>query len=437
MRNFERVLMMGTGPASIQLVVTFKKQRGCYTGIVGRQSVRSDYFFESLEQHGQQIRASIQNEKHRKLEGECVVDEVFKGYGNVQGDWDTLILSVTTDAYIEALSQMKTSVLKNVQCIVLVSPTFGSNHLVDHYMRGLGCSTEVISFSTYYGDTRWMHNQPSNHVVTTGVKKKLYIGSMQYPSERVSRLCQIYGQLGIEMQVMHSPLEAETRNISLYVHPPLFMNKFSLGAIFGESEIQTYVYKIYPEGPITPYLIRDMLAAWKEIMRITDQLNILPINLLQFMTDDNYPVHLESLSRHDIEEFNHKQDIHQEYLLYIRYTSLLIDPFSEPDRDGKYFDFSAVPFRKMFVNREGQLDIPRMPKEDYYRIKIIQGIARHLHVSCPTIDKFITTYENQLVQVAQKHADSSLSNAFAVQTFAEDLKMICDELEISNQGEML
>lgn len=190
-------------------------------------------------------------------------------------------------------------------------------------------------------------------------------------------------QLGVVMEVMASPFEAETRNISLYVHPALFMNEFSLNAIFGNADVQTYVYKLYPEGPISQHLIREMLAGWKEIMRITDRLHIRPLNLLQFMTDDNYPVHLQSLSRSDIEEFVGLQDIHQEYLLYIRYTSLLIDPFSQPDEQGKYFDFSAVPFRKMFINHEGQLEIPRMPQEDYYRIKIIQGIARHLRVDCP------------------------------------------------------
>lgn len=227
---------------------------------------------------------------------------------------------------------------------------------------------------------------------------------------------------------MESPIEAETRNISLYVHPPLFMNEVSLSAIFGDQDTKKYVYKIYPEGPITPLLIREMLAHWKEIMNIISKLHIKGINLLKFMTDDNYPVRLESLSRHDIENFPIFETIHQEYLLYIRYTSLLIDPFSEPDKDGKYFDFSAVPIRKMFINREGDLDIPRMPKEDYYRLKIIQGIAKYTDSSCPTIDKFILTYESKLEEVAQSHKEIRLSAAFAVQSFEEDLNRICNEI---------
>ncbi|WP_338533622.1 opine metallophore biosynthesis dehydrogenase [Paenibacillus peoriae] len=429
MRDFKRVLLLGTGPTTIQLAVTLKNQLSCYIGVVGRESARSDCFFSSLKQSDQRIRASIQNEKHRKLKGECSINHVFKGYETIEGKWDTLIFSVTTDAYIEVLKQMNEKFLKQVSCIVLISPTFGSNSLIRNYMSNLNSNTEVISFSTYYGDTRWMHDKPSNHVITTGVKKKLYIGSTQPLSENVDRLCKVYEQLDITLEVMKSPIEAETKNISLYVHPPLFMNDFSLNAIFENINIKKYVYKIYPEGPITQYLIRDMLAQWKEIMNITDKLNIKSVNLLQFMTDDNYPVRLESLSRQDIENFNRLEDIHQEYLLYIRYTSLLIDPFSEPDEEGKYFDFSAVPIRKMFINRGGYLEIPRMPKEDYYRMKIIQGISKYLDVDCPTIDKFIKTYENKIEKVAQDHKNSLLSNAFIVQSFEKDIMMICHELE--------
>lgn len=428
MSDFKRVLLLGTGPTSIQLAVNFKKQLNCYVGIAGRESVRSEKVFAALKQSDHLIRVSAQNEKHRNMEGECFVDQVFNGYATIKGDWDTIIFSVTTDAYIEVLKQINDNLLKQVRCIVLISPTFGSNSLISNYMNYLNSDVEIISFSTYYGDTRWMDDRPSNHVLTTAVKKKIYIGSTHYPSKNVDRLCKVYEQLGIALEIMKSPIEAETRNISLYVHPPLFMNDFSLSAIFGELDTKKYVYKIYPEGPITQYLIRDMLAQWKEIMNILGKININKLNLLKFMIDDNYPVRLESLSRQDIENFNHLQTIHQEYLLYLRYTSLLIDPFSEPDRDGKYFDFSAVPIRTMFVNREGDLDIPRMPKEDYYRIKIIQGIAKYLDLHCPTIDKFIQTYESKIKEVAQSHKDKLLSNAFVVQSFNEDLNMICSEI---------
>lgn len=428
MSGFKRVLILGTGPTSIQLAVNVKKYLNCFVGIAGRESIRSEMFFEALNRNDHLIHVSVQNEKHRSVEGECFVDQAFYGYDTIEGDWDTIIFSVPTDAYIEVIKKLSESLLSQVKCIVLISPTFGSNNLIGNFMSKLRLNTEIISFSTYYGDTRWIDDSPSNHVLTTAVKKKIYIGSAHFPSENVDKLCKLYDQLGIALEVMKSPMEAETRNISLYVHPPLFMNDFSLSAIFGDVETKKYVYKIYPEGPITQHLIRDMLSQWKEIMNILDKINIKNLNLLQFMTDDNYPVRLESLSRQDIKSFNHLEEIHQEYLLYIRYTSLLIDPFSEPDDAGRYFDFSAVPIRKIFVNKEGYLDIPRMPKEDYYRIKIIQGIAKYLEVNCPTIDKFIKTYESKIRKVAQSCRDELLSQAFVVESFEEDLNMICGDI---------
>lgn len=42
------------------------------------------------------------------------------------------------------------------------------------------------------------------------------------------------------------------------------------------------------------------------------------------MVDDNYPLPPASIGRQEIENFNIIDAIHQEYLLYIRYASLLI-----------------------------------------------------------------------------------------------------------------
>jgi hypothetical protein len=428
MDDFNRVLILGTGPTAIQLAVMLKNRLNCCIGIAGRDSIRSELFYASLQSSQKRILAESQNAKHRQLEGECFVDDVFCGYETVTGEWDTIILAVTTDAYLEVLHQLDTRILKQARCIILISPTFGSNRLVRHYGNKLQSEAEIISFSTYLGDTRWMGGQPSNHVITTGVKRKVFIGSTQGFSDNIKRLCELYGQSGITLEVMSSPIEAESRNISLYVHPPLFMNDFTLNAVFGKTTGKKYVYKLFPEGPITQALIHDMLIAWKELTQIIEKLGFKGVNLLKFMTNDNYPVRPESLSRHDLESFMLLEPIHQEYLLYIRYASLLIDPFSEPDQQGRYFDFSAVPVRPIFINRKGEWDVPRMPKEDYYRVKIIQGIARALDTKCPTIDKFIAIYEQKLEEAAYALKGEPLSDAFAVQSFEEDVRMICSEI---------
>jgi len=433
MSSIQRVLVLGTGPAAVQLVVTFKNHLGCYTGIAGRKSVRSELFFEALAHSNRRVRAAVQNRKHRQMQGACVLDRVFQGYETVEGEWDTLILAVTTDAYLAVLHDMPVERLRQVRRILLLSPTFGSNSLVRHYMREVQPDVEIVSYSSYFGDTRWADGKPSGEVITTALKNKVFIGSTHGRSPAIEALCGLYEKLGTTLQTMVSPLAAESRNISLYVHPPLFMNEFSLGAVFGETGTKKYVYKMFPEGPITHQLIRDMLAAWKEIMSVLEKLRIEPFNLLKFMMDDNYPVRPESLSRPDIERFPQLETIHQEYLLYIRYASLLIDPFSEPDAQGRYFDFSAVPIRQIYVDHEGRWEIPRMPKEDYYRIKVIRGIAGYLRVSCPTIDKFVETYERAIEAAARARQGERLSPAFAPRSFAEDVTMICMEMEKRNE----
>lgn len=428
MSDFKRTLVLGTGPSSIQIIVNLKRQFGCHVGIAGRKSARSKKFFNALEKSNNRICAKVQNQNN--VAGECYINEVFIGYETIKEEWDTIIFSVTTDSYLEVLKQINCEVIKKVKSVILVSPTLGSNSLISNYFRRFNKYAEIISFSTYYGDTRWQNNLQPNIVLTTAIKKKLYIGSTRYNSNNVVKLCEMFHELGINVEIMKSPIEAESRNISLYVHPPLLMNDFSLNVIFGDSKTIKYVYKIYPEGPITQYIIRDMLAQWKEIMCILEKLNIQKINLLKFMLDDNYPIRVESLSHNDILNFTNLETIHQEYLLYIRYTSLLIDPFSKPDKNGKYFDFSAVPFRKVFVNNQGYLEIPRMPKEDYYRIKIIQGIAKKFKVDCPTINKFVSIYEEKIKEIAKIHKGQLLSNAFTIQNFENDIKMIFNELKV-------
>ena len=270
-------------------------------------------------------------------------------------------------------------------------------------------------------------------MLTAGVKRRLYLGSSRGRSAAVDALCGLHEQLGVAVQVMDRPVAAETRNISLYVHPPLFMNALSLDAVFADPgpaapRPTTYVYKLFPEGPITPALIRDMVAQWRELTALVERMGATGVNLLRFMVEDSYPVRPESVRPEDIERFEQLPVIHQEYLVYVRYASLLVDPFSEPDEHGRYFDFSAIPIRPVFVDSAGQWDVPRMPKEDYYRKKIIQGVARHLGSPCPTIDRFLPDYERALTAAARARPGARVSDAYMVQDFDDDLSMIRAEI---------
>ena len=80
---------------------------------------------------------------------------------------------------------------------------------------------------------------------------------------------------------MDTPLHAEVHNSSLYVHPALFMNDFSLQAVFKGTTVPVYVYKLFPEGPITMKLIREMRQMWVEMMKILNELRVPSVNLFK------------------------------------------------------------------------------------------------------------------------------------------------------------
>jgi hypothetical protein len=423
-----RVLILGTGSAAVQISVNLKNNLGCRVGIAGRVSARSTKFFGELEENKNKVCVHVQNKDHISMSGECTIDYAFAGYEIVCGTWDTIIVSVTNNAYISVLKQLDVELMKQVRCVVLVSPTIGSNSLVSNFLKQSGCSAEVVSFSTYYAATKGTTGRGSAvEVLTKAVKKKLYIGSSNNNSNACSQLSDLLHQLGITVEIMRNPYEAESRNISIYVHTPIFMNEFALDIIFGEDKTIKYAYKFYPEGPITQYVMHDLLEHWKEITRILNAFNVESFNLLKFMNDDNYPVQSQSLSRDDIEYFTSFEAIKQEYLLYIRYASLLIDPFSTPDVNGRYFDFSAVPIQKVYQNQEGYWCVPRVPNEDYYRLKILQGIARNLTLSTQTIDRLIENYERELEQFSQRNKDYLLSDDFIPKNFDEEVALICNE----------
>lgn len=175
--------------------------------------------------------------------------------------------------------------------------------IVEQLMPTLKPDIEVISFSTYLGDTRIVDGSQPHCVLTTGVKTKLFVGSNQESSTTLSELKKLFAQLNIDLVIMDTLLQAEIHNSSLYIHAPLFMNDFSLQTIFEGSEVPVYIYKMFPEDPITMKLIREMRTMWQEMMSLLQQLKVLSVNLLKFMVKENYPVRLETISEMDIENF--------------------------------------------------------------------------------------------------------------------------------------
>lgn len=60
MTYFKRVLMLGTGPTAIQLAVNFRNYLNSKVGIAGRESLRSNFFYESTIKHQLTLKVHIQ-----------------------------------------------------------------------------------------------------------------------------------------------------------------------------------------------------------------------------------------------------------------------------------------------------------------------------------------------------------------------------------------
>lgn len=419
------VLIIGSGPVAIQLAQLWTQASAEMIDIVGRASTsqKSLAVYNGYHRDGA-FTVATQSEAHQQLAGQCQIRQFYTDIKEVTQAYDTLILACTADAYRSMLLQLAPKTLQQVKHIILVSPTLGSHMMIEQLLSDINPDVEIISFSTCLGDTRVTDANQPQRVLTTGVKSKLFIGSNKTSSKMIRQLKTWFGRLHIQLVVMETPLQAEVHNSSLYVHPPLFMNDFSLTAIFETSDVPVYVYKLFPEGPITMTLIREMRQMWQEMMAILQQLSVPSVNLLKFMVKENYPVHPETLDDTDIEHFESLPTIHQEYLLYVRYTAILIDPFSQPDDNGRYFDFSAVPFKSLYQNEQGVVHIPRMPSEDYYRTRVIQAIGRTLSVPTPMIDELLRRYEVYCYRYKTRHPYQAVSSQFNLDDFEADIALV-------------
>ncbi|MDV2686116.1 opine metallophore biosynthesis dehydrogenase [Alkalihalophilus lindianensis] len=281
-----------------------------------------------------------------------------------------------------------------------MSPSIGANLLIKGLLNK---DVEIISLSTYFAATKWKGNDRKTKIcVTKAIKKRIFIGSTKEASSACSYLKEVIKEIGVICTILPSALAAEGRSITTYVHPPLFLNKIALTDIFFGEGPQKSMYKLYPEGPITPMVMSNLLSVWKEITGFLQSFDIKRFNLLKFLNDDNYPVPEEMLSRTSIEDFMNVDRIKQEYLLYVRYTALLIDPFSKPDQEGRYFEFSRVPLER--VKRvEGRWEIPRVPLEDYKKLKLMSELAYRVNQELPVVNELVENFEEVVSLFSEKH----------------------------------
>ncbi|XEC93089.1 opine metallophore biosynthesis dehydrogenase [Paenibacillus tarimensis] len=390
-------LIVGAGPAALQVAVHLSGGWCGRIGLLNRKGSHATRLAEELKTTGNRVSAVIQSERHRHLSGDALLSRFYEGFDELDDCWETIVICTPCDSYKEVIDALRPSRLQAVRTIVLLSPGIGSNLFVNSRLGMCKDRIDVVSLSAYYAATKFAPGEQSvTSCFTKAFKKRIYISSSHKNSRSVYHFKSFIESLGIHCVVLGQPIEAESRSITTYVHPPLFMNDFSLNEIFRREKSGKSMYKLYPEGPITQHSIRSMVRLWKEISELLRFFGAKPFNLLQFLNDDNYPVHEETLSRDDIEGFELFEPIKQEYLLYIRYTSILIDPFSTPDENGKYFDFSAVPYRQVYEDQNGMWVIPRIPFEDWKRLKLLYGLAEKADIRMPETSGLLRIFERRL-----------------------------------------
>ncbi|UIP30676.1 opine metallophore biosynthesis dehydrogenase [Photobacterium sp. TLY01] len=398
----ENVLLFGSGPAAMQLAVLLKQTPSLYLGIANRPSENWLRWQESYIRHGC-ILSEAAKPALSALSGYVQVNRNYACPEHIEPVWQTLILAVPADAYLSVLRSLPEQVLISLRRVILLSPSLGSQQIIRHWSESQGLSLDVIGFSTYFAATKCQTNANGSriptHVITKAIKKKVYLSSSQnnHPAQTIwhRRIETMLDNIGVGYAWLNDSISVEARNITSYVHPALFINDFSLEAITQPPAIPVYLYKLFPEGPITAAVIRRLVDLWRDISVIVSVLGGERVNLLQFLNDDNYPVRAESIPREKIDQFTDLSAIEQEYLIYIRYSAILIDPFSTPDETGRYFDFSAVPFPRAQVE-SGQRMLPRIPAEDIRLLYRLREIARVIHVETPTVSELIHDFETWL-----------------------------------------
>ena len=427
-KSFGNVLLVGAGPAGIHVAVDVASGWCDLLGLLNREGAHTDQLKKELQQSEGRVSTLARVEACRHLVGEAKLSCFYEGFDAVEDLWDTIILCTPSDSYADVVEALRFDSLHRAKRLVLLSPGIGSNLLVQSRLGSAKERVEVISFSTYYAATKFESDSRLTPSIN-GIKRKIYVASNRRDSAFIPQMRLFIESRGVQCGAVDHPIEAESRSITTYVHAPLLLNEFSLHEIFKTTPSKKYIYKLYPEGPITQHVIRVYLQLWKEVSKLVGACGGNPFNLLKFLNDDNYPVHEVTLSREDIETFMEQEDVKQEYLLYIRYSSILIDPFSEPDEQGRYFDFSAFPYKQVYKDKNGKWVIPRIPLEDYKRLKLLHALGERLHVEMPQTAKLIGQFEAKLQAFIEQEGAEQFHAGLLADQAPHDAEIIWNELQ--------
>ena len=234
-----------------------------------------------------------------------------------------------------------------MKTIVLISPELSSAYFIKILLEKRGRNDiNIISFSNYFGATNLAEGTYTK-IIINALKGKIYLASTNVNDTEILKWVKYLKNMEIEGVICKNPLIAESKNITIFVHSPFLFNDVSLNQIFLKDPQKRYIYKLYPEGPITKYSIQDMVNLYHEIMELYKKMKIETFNLLEFL-NDSYPVLEESLHIDEIKSFMDKPKNEQIFLLYVRYCCILIDPIQFLMKKGSILIFQKWNILKYF-----------------------------------------------------------------------------------------
>ncbi len=415
MNNAFPTLILGAGPAAIQLAADIKAAANARIGLYNRPSEKGRRLKQHLADTPSLWLTGAGKAQRTQDDAQVTIDRYCDDLALVGGDWRRLILAVPADQYHDVLRQVPWAALPQLRSLILLSPSIGSGLMAQRLLQDAGQShVEVISLSSYYADTKYQNAEQPYRAYTKAFKQRIYLAGAGARSDcaELDWLCSLLARHGIDAQRCDSLLAAERFSITNYVHPPLALAETTLQAIFQPQAPIQYLYKTHPEGPICPEAIADMLALSQDYQQLLNRLGIEAINLLRFLNDDNYPVPPRMVSRRWIDQFPQLTPTEQCYALFTRYTALLVDPYSEPDAQGRYYDFSAVRVARVFQDAQGRWRLPRVPQEDVRKLRVLVLLAQRLDVEMPAAQRLLARFQQALqrfvTRIGAEHCHRSL-----------------------------
>ncbi|HED2500451.1 opine metallophore biosynthesis dehydrogenase [Serratia ureilytica] len=415
MNNAFPTLILGAGPAALQLAADIKAAGNARIGLYNRPSEKGRRLKQHLAHTPSLWLTGAGKAQRTQDDAQVTIDRYCDDLALVGGDWRRLILAVPADQYHDVLRQVPWAALPQLRSLILLSPSIGSGLMAQSLLQEAGQShVEVISLSSYYADTKYQNAEQPYRAYTKAFKQRIYLAGAGARSDcaELDWLCSLLARHGIDAQRCNSLLAAERFSITNYVHPPLALAETTLQAIFQPQAPIQYLYKTHPEGPICPEAIADMLALSQDYQQLLNRLGIEAINLLRFLNDDNYPVPPRMVSRRWIDQFPQLAPTEQCYALFTRYTALLVDPYSEPDAQGRYYDFSAVRVARVFQDAQGRWRLPRVPQEDVRKLRVLVLLAQRLDVEMPAAQRLLARFQQALqrfvTRIGAEHCHRSL-----------------------------